>query len=204
MNGRILGCGLVAAAVLVCAGTASATDSLLAGKRLVIANRVPDDEHRNRLVLTARSATLGIGAPGSAGDPTCAGAGGGGGRLTVTSAATGATHTTELPCENWTGRKTGSWRYNDREMDDSTCMRVEIRSTRSMKAICLGRGPSVLDFDLHPGEAQAPIDVVLELGTGPDRYCLTFGGTVKKDGSDGKTFFGRDSIAPVACATVVP
>jgi len=201
MHGKGLGIAFLAGAMLIGAGgTAHAADTLLAGKRLVIDNRLPDNEARNKIVVTARSATLGISPPGSAGDPTCEGAGGGGGRLTVTSATTGESHTTLLPCQNWTGRKTGSWRYNDRHLFDSTCMRVEIRSTRSLKAICLGRGPSVLDFDLRPGEPQQPIHVTLELGTGPDRYCMTFGGVVKKDGSDGKKFFARDSAAPGACA----
>ena len=43
---------------------ASATDTLLAGKRLVIDNRVPDDERRNKIIISARSEALGIGVPG--------------------------------------------------------------------------------------------------------------------------------------------
>jgi len=192
---------LIVGTMLLAVGTAAqSADTLLAGKRLMVTNRLPDVEARNRIVLSARSGTIGISEPGSTGDPTCAGAGGGGGRLTVTSATTGASHTTVLPCQNWTGRKTGSWRYNDRQLVDSTCSRVEIRSTRGLKAICRGRGPSVLDFDLRAGEPQQPIHVTLEVGSGPDRYCMTFGGTVKNDGSDGKKLFARDSVAPGACA----
>jgi hypothetical protein len=201
LHRSLLGYGLAAAAMLFAPGLASATDTLLAGKRLVIDNRVPDDERRNKIIISARSEDLGIGVPGSTGDPTCDGAGGGGARLTVTSVATGASHTTELPCQNWTGRKTGSWRYYDRKLEVSTCTTVQIRSTRTLRATCLGRGPTDLDFDLVPGAAAGPIDVTLELGTGPDRYCLRFGGTVKHDGSDGKKFFARDSAAPGACAS---
>jgi hypothetical protein len=190
---------LAAALLAGSSGVAHAVDTLLGGKRLVINNRLPDDEKRNRLYVSARNPTLPISPPGSAGDPTCTGAGGGGGRLTVTSLATGESHVTQLPCENWTGRKTGSWRYNDRFLTIGTCKRVEIRSTRALKAICDGKGPSVLDFDLVPGVSQNPIQVVLELGTGPDRYCMQFGGTVKNTGSDGKKFFARDSGAPAAC-----
>lgn len=189
-----------AAAVLCLAmapAAAQAVDSLLPGKRLIINNRIPDDERRNKILVTARSADLSISPPGSTGDPTCAGAGGGGGRLTVRSLATGETHTTPLPCENWTGRKTGSWRYNDRFLAVGTCKRVEIRTARTLKAICLGRGPSVLDFDLRQGEPQLPIEVTLEVGA--DRYCMRFEGSGKNDGSNGKKLLARDSAAPVAC-----
>jgi hypothetical protein len=196
---------LLAAAVAAPAA-AYAADQLVPGKRLLVVNTLPDREDRNRIILTARSADLAIAPPGSAGDPTCAGAGGGGARLTVRSTATGESHTTELPCQNWTGRKTGSWRYADREMDDGTCKTVQIRSTRTVRALCYGRGPTTLDFDLQEGTPQPPIDVTLELGAGPgaERYCLRFGGVVKNDGSNGKQFFARDSAAPTACAPAVP
>ncbi len=190
---------LLATATLAGGAAAHAADQLVPGMRLVITNRLPDQEKRNSLTVTGRSSSISIQPPGSAGDPTCAGAGGGGGRLIVRSALTGETHTTELPCENWTGRKSGSWRYNDRELDDGTCKRVEIRGTRTVRVLCHGRGPTVLDFDLRPGERQDPIDVVLEVGTAPERYCMRFGGTVRKDGSDGKRFMARKSPAPSEC-----
>ncbi|MEW6271871.1 MAG: hypothetical protein AB1689_21520 [Thermodesulfobacteriota bacterium] len=202
MSKHVLAIALAALAATA-PSSAGAVDALLPGKRLVIDSHA-DQEKRNRIVLTARSADLAISPPGSAGDPTCEGAGGGGARLTFTSAATGESHTTELPCQNWTGRKTGSWRYADRQLDDGTCSVVQIRSTRTIRAVCLGRGPTVLDFDLAAGERQDPIDVTLELGTGPDRYCLRFGGVVKHDGSNGKKFFARDSGAPTACADPPP
>lgn len=202
MQGKLFGTALVTGAMLLGGSdvAGAATDSLLAGTRLVIENRVPDDESRNKLIVSARSDFLAISPPGSDGDPTCAGAGGGGARLTVTSATTGESHTTELPCHLWTGRKTGSWRYADRLLSASTCKMVQIRSTRMLRATCLGKGTSLLDFDLQPGQAQHPIDVTLELGTGPDRYCLRFDGRVRFDGSDGRKFMATDSPAPVACA----
>jgi hypothetical protein len=197
---KVVGIALLAGMAAFSDGSARATDTLLAGKRLIIDNAVPDNETRNRIVVTARDESLGIAAPGSSGDPTCAGAGGGGGRITFTSVASGESHTTPLPCANWTGRKTGSWRYRDLELDDGTCKVVQIRSTRSLHAVCLGRGPTVLDFDLRAGQPQTPITVVLEVGTGPDRYCMSFGGRVKSDGSDGRKFFAADSAAPTRCA----
>ncbi|MBM4247395.1 MAG: hypothetical protein FJ148_27010 [Deltaproteobacteria bacterium] len=198
MQCRVLA-SAVALAALFASTQAGAAMTLLPGKRLVILNRAPDNEARNKITVTARSGDLAISPPGSNGDPTCTGAGGGGGRLTVTSLITDDTHTTPLPCQNWTGRKTGSWRYNDRFLGDGTCKRVEIRSSRTLKAICLGRGSSVLDFDLREGQAQHPIDVKLELGTGPDRYCMRFGGSVVLDGANGKKFLARDSAAPSDC-----
>jgi len=201
---KILGIALLSGAALAAGANAHAADTLLGGKRLIIGNSAPDSEKRNRIVVTARDATLGISAPGSAGDPTCDGAGGGGARITFTSVTSGESHTTLLPCQNWTGRKTGSWRYRDTELDDSTCQVVQIRSTRTLRAVCLGRGPTLLDFDLVEGQAQTPIDVTLELGTGPDRYCLRFGGTVKADGANGRKLFASDSPAPVACAPPAP
>lgn len=198
MPNRLLATAL-ALAVWSTATPASATTTLLAGKRLMVNNLLPDKETRNKIMFTAHSEDLAISPPGSDGDPTCDGAGGGGGRITVTSLTSGESHTTVLPCENWTGRKTGSWRYNDRRLVAGTCQRVEIRSTRTLKAICVGRGPAELDFDLREGQAQHPIDVRLEVGAGPDLYCMRFGGTIKLDGSNGKKFLARDSAAPISC-----
>lgn len=178
--------------------TAGAADHLVEGRRLVVKNQIPDNEDRNRILVSARSGALAIGAPGSAGDPTCSGVGGGGGRITFSSATSGETHTSPLPCHNWTATR-GSYRYRDRELDDGTCKLIVIRGGRALRATCLGRGPTTLDYDLIVGQSQTPIDVTLELGSAPNRYCLSFGGLVRADGSNGKSFFARNGSPPASC-----
>lgn len=194
---------LLLAAVAVAPGTTRAADHLVDGRRLVIKNRVPDNEQRNRVIFAARSGALALAPPGSAGDPTCAGVGGGGALLTISSARSGQSHSTPLPCQNWSAAPSG-YKYRDRELDDGTCKLIVIRDGRVLRATCLGSGPTNLDYDLQVGQSQDPIDVSLELGTGPERYCLSFGGTVRADGSNGASFFARNSPAPTACPGPLP
>jgi hypothetical protein len=68
-----------------------------------------------------------------------------------------------------------------------------------MRVSCTGSGPTDLDYDLVVGQSQDPVRVTLELGTLPNRYCLAFGGLVRADGSNGKSFLARNSPAPASC-----
>lgn len=189
---------LLALTGLAAGARALAADHLVPGRRLVIKNQIPDNEQRNRILLSARSGALTMAAGGSGGDPTCTGAGGGGGQITFTSSASGESHTSPLPCQNWKAGR-GAYRYQDRAVADGTCKLIVLRGGRVLRATCLGRGPTVLDYDLRVGQRQDPIDVTLELGTEPYRYCMRFGGNVRADGSDGTSFFARESAAPAAC-----
>jgi hypothetical protein len=180
----------------------------LAGRNLLIKNKLPDNEKRNKIVLVARDSTVIAGEVGSSADPRCmdAGGSGSGGSLTVRSQAPGGgSHTTNLPCENWrrigpdpgTGNAPKGYKYTDKKLDDGTCKAVMIRNGQLVKALCFGRGPTNLDYDLQVEQPQAPVDVVLTTGT--QRHCLQFGGKIKKDGTNGKTFKAANASAPQPC-----
>ena len=64
-----------------------------------------------------------------------------------------------------------------------------------MKALCQGKGPADLSYDLQEGQAQEPVSVVLTTGAA-NTYCAEFGGEVKKDGTDGRSFAAKEAGAP--------
>ena len=61
-----------------------------------------------------------------------------------------------------------------------------------MKAVCQG---SHVAIDVQAG--MAPVAVVLK--TNQARFCMEFGGSVTRDGSNGVGFSARDAPAPSAC-----
>ncbi|MEE8556300.1 MAG: S8 family serine peptidase [Myxococcota bacterium] len=172
----------------------------IGGSKLVIKNAVPDNESRNRIVFVSRDPDIATGAPGSASDPRCGA--GGGGSLSVFSSSTGQTFPQRLPCENWTllGQETNpkGYKYLDRELDQGPCKVVLVKEGRLARALCIGKGPGVLDYDLT-GASEPPIHVRITLGTGNLTHCSEFGGTVQRDGSDAKIFLARDAPRPVSC-----
>ncbi len=194
--------GFAAAVLLAWAGSSSSATQLIFGQRLVIKNQVPDDETRNRLVCLAKGDSIAAPTQGTAGDPTCSGLGGGGGSITFSSDVSGQGMTAPLPCANWRPMRNGrGYRYLDRELDDGPCRMVHVRDGSLVKILCQGRGPSTLDFDLSLGQHQAPIEIALRLGSAPERYCMSFGGNVRRNGTDAKTFLAAHAAAPlVACS----
>jgi hypothetical protein len=90
------------------------------------------------------------------------------------------------------------YRYRDRAMAAGPCKDVYFRPVGVTSVACTGRGPGVLNFDLEPGLAQAPVVVRLTLGT--KTYCTAFGGTLKSDGTDGRKFVAVDAGAPTECS----
>jgi hypothetical protein len=196
MKGRLGRLGIASLVVLIGASAAYSADFLVEGRRLLIKNHVPPNPSVNKIMVAARSSALALGGTGSTGDPTCAGAGGGGGQITFSSNTSGQSFTAPLPCRDWTATH-GGYRYRDAQLVDGACKLIVVRGGRVFHATCLGRGSLPITYTL--GEKQDPVDVTLELGTAPNRYCLSFGGSVKKDGSDGATFFARNASAPSSC-----
>jgi hypothetical protein len=195
-----IGTALAAAAMIFAtAAGAQAASHPLFGQRLIIKNKLPEDESKNRVVFSTRGAVVSP-APGSGGDPTCAGAGGGGATLEIKSPTSGESLSVSLPCAGWEQERRGNgYKYRERQLAQSPCRSVQIKDGRYVKATCQGRGASVLDFDLSLGVHQAPIDVTLRLGSTPEIYCAQWGGHVRKNGTDGKTFLAARSNPPAAC-----
>jgi hypothetical protein len=199
---RKMAMGVACAAGILAAGASGSGLALAAsqsvyGQRLIIKNSIPEDESKNKIVVQSRSALITVPAPLSAGDPTCAGAGGGGASLEVSSPTSGETVTLDLPCENWEiGGRGGGFRYLDRQLVTSACRNIQIKGGRSIKVTCQGKGPSVLDYDLQLGVHQHPVNVILRLGATPEIYCMQFGGLQRKNGTDAKTYFATRAFAP--------
>ena len=135
---------------------------LAGGSKLMIRNAAPDNEYKNRIVFRGKGLVADVPLPGSPDDPTCGG--GATASIEVTSPTSGESFSQMLPCANWE-QTAGGYRYHDPEIDDGPCRLVSFEPASAIKALCSGSGPSVLDFDLEPGLAQAPIIVTLTLGT---------------------------------------
>jgi subtilisin family serine protease len=174
----------------------------VSGRRLVIRNRVPDDEPMNRIRFVSRDPDISIAPPDSAGDPRCGR--GEGGSLSIFSAESGQAFSQSLPCENW--KLLGSegdprgYRYRDPEQTEGPCAKVVVRNPRQITAVCTGKGAGQLDFDLQTGQPQAPVGIRIITGQS-FAYCAELGGEITRDGRDGKTFRARSSIPPVTCPT---
>lgn len=164
------------------------------GSKLAIKNSSPDNEFNNRIVFSGKGLMADVPTPGSADDPTCAG--GGSASIEIASATSGEIVAQALPCANWEQTSKG-YLYRDPELDDGPCKVVSFAPGKTSKALCSGQGPSVLDFDLESGVEQVPIGVKITLGT--PSYCVTFGGKIKADGTDGEQFKASNAGALEPC-----
>jgi hypothetical protein len=89
------------------------------------------------------------------------------------------------------------YKYTDNKLVHSACKKVIIKNGKQVKALCLGKGPFGLDYDLKGNQEQAPVDVILV--TGARRHCMQFGGKIQRDGTNGKIFKATAASAPGAC-----
>ncbi len=184
-------------------GSVPGMGSAITTKKLLIKNKLPDDENRNKVVLLSKDSSITTPAPGSSGDPRCGSdpIGTVKASLSLASVASGANHATDLPCQNWDliGNESNpkGYKYKDKELDDGTAKRVIWKDGKQIKAILQGKGPTVLDFDLQLGVPQGSIDTTFTFGA--DAYCMSCNGFNGRDGSDGKKFLGKDCTAPPTC-----
>lgn len=179
------------------------TEQPIAAKKVFIKNTLPDDESRNKIVIIGRDPGISIPPPLSADDPRCNGDASGTVKatLTVASAASGQSHSTALPCENWKilGKEASpvGYKYSDGGLLTSTARTITWKAGSQLKAVLKGKGPSNLDYDLQLGVSQGT--VAATLSTVSDRTCVVCPAVNGKDGSDGKRFLGKDCTAPPAC-----
>jgi hypothetical protein len=173
-------------------------------RRLLIKNKNPDDESRNKIVLVARDAAISVPALNVDGDPRCGldAPGTVKATLTIASASSGELHQTDLPCQNWKmigspGNHKG-YRYRDRELDDGTAKVVVWRAGRLLKAVLQGKGTTNLDYDLVTSVSQGTVSTTL--ASGSSSYCGACGAHNGRDGSDGKKFLGKRCPAPASCS----
>jgi hypothetical protein len=174
-----------------------------AAKKLLIKNKLPDDESKNAIVFLARDASIAIPAPLSDDDPRCNGDPSGTVKatLTVASAASGQSHNTPLPCQNWKvlgpEESPKGYKYTDKELSTATAKTVVWKAGSQLEAVLKGSGASDLDYDLQLGVPQGTVAATLTNGL--DRICIVCPPANGKDGSDGKKFLGKECAAPVSC-----
>ena len=171
-----------------------AADQVIFGKKLFIRNP-PSGAASNKVVHLGKDASITIGAAGSAGDPQCSGAGGGGtSSLRVAASGGAGTVTIPLPCTGWTTNGSNTL-YKYRDNSGAMCSFVAVKNGVLTKAVCKG---SQVAIDLNGG--MSPVSVVTTLNT--EQYCTEFGGTIVKDGGDDQTFLRKNAPAVVSCPTI--
>ena len=178
---------------------------LVPASKLLVKNASPDDESKNKLVLKIKAASITTPAPGGSDDPRCNASPSGTikATLAVFSGTSGHSHSTGLPCQNWSLIGSVSnpkgYKYRDAELDDGTAKTVIWKTGSQLKATLKGKGVSALDYDLQLGTAEGDVGVVFTNGSALlCSSCPPYNG---KDGSDGRTFLGKNCPAPVSCPT---
>ncbi len=174
-------------------------DHLLPGKKLVLKNRVPELPSKRRATLVILDPTIVSPEADGADDPRCLGDPAGTVKASIRFVSATSGHDTgeiDLPCENWTAigpTPLRNYQYKDKERDDGPCGVIRIKNGKQIRANCRGE---TLGYDLEVGIAEGEVAAALTLGS--QRYCVAFP-AFKKDGSDGKTFQGKNAPAPSAC-----
>ena len=184
---------------------AGTTATLVPARKVLVKNASPDNEAKNKIVLLLKDASITTPAPDSVDDPRCGLAPSGTVKasLAFVSVSTGESHSTPLPCQNWSllGSSTNpkGYKYSDAELDQGTAKKVIWKNGSQLKATLKGSGPSTLDFDLQLGLSAGSVAAVLTNGSNAlCASCLPANG---RDGSDGRTFLGKDCPAPPSCPT---
>ena len=178
------------------------SSSLVSTRKLLIKDKVPNDESKRKIVILSKDAGVSFPAPLSTEDPRCNASPVGTDKvvLTVSSSTSGQSHSIGLPCENWkmlgNDNNPRGYRYRDRELDDGT-VKVVVWKQGKLKIVAQGKGSSNLDYDLVETDSQGTVDVLFDnLGAG---LCMACGPFKGRDGSDGKRFLGKNCTAPVTC-----
>lgn len=176
--------------------------SAVSARKLVIRDNPGNVASRRKIVMMSRDAGIAFPAPNSIGDPRCnmSPQGTVKASLTVSSTASGQSHSSDLPCQNWKllGKPNypRGYKYVDKALTAGT-VRVVVWRPGLLKANFLGKGPSNLDYDLQVGVSQGTVDVALDNAT--NAVCLACNPHNGIDGSDGKRFVGKSCNAPLSC-----
>lgn len=174
-------------------------DHLLPGKKLVLKNRVPELPSKRRATVVILDPAIVSPEADGADDPRCLGDPAGTVKASIRFVSAASGHDTgaiDLPCENWSAigpTPLRNYQYKDKERDEGPCGVIRIKNGKQIRANCRGE---TLGYDLEVGVAEGEVAAALTLGS--QRYCVAFP-AFKKDGSDGKTFKGKNAPAPPAC-----
>jgi hypothetical protein len=172
----------------------------LAGRRLALRDRAGDPSKR-KLGVVAKDVAVETPLPGSADDPSLAGA-----SLVVSNPDTGESALFALPggaAWRGIGKPPGrdGWVYRDPQGLNGPCALLEVRNGAGLRAACTGAKGGDIPFSLDEA-SQERLDVTLQLGAGA-LHCLRFGGQVVKDTSTASVRTAS-FIARAAPATACP
>jgi hypothetical protein len=183
-------------------GGITTADQLVEGKKIVVRDK-DGDATKRRLVVISKDPTISTPAKGATGDPTLKGA-----LLRIKNPSTSEQDYFVLDADLWeplgqnpVGKN--GYKYLDRNRERGPCKIVLVKPTRLVRAVCFD---DRMSFTLNEAQ-QTVIQASLTLGTSDSspRYCMEFGGVIKKDSqaADGKVglFRSIDSTAPSACPT---
>lgn len=181
----------IGAVLILSAGVAMAADQLLTGRKAGIKNPAGAPA-KNRLSFKSIDPTITAPLNGDVlDDPTLVG-----GSLTYTATGAGLTPSTDtipLPKAGWTSPKPLAYRYSDgvckAKVRENTAPKLDVA-----RAVCIGAIVPSLDL--------VRIDPVkFKLALGGHRYCTSFGdSSVVRNGSNGKGFSARNSLAGSSCS----
>jgi hypothetical protein len=182
---------------------AGTTAVLIPAKKVLIKNKLPDDESKNKIIVLSKSPSITTPALNSSADPRCNADPSGTVKATIEVASTpgGQSLSVPLPCQNWkllgsTSNPKG-YKYADPELDDGVVKLVMWKTGNQLKATFFGKGATTLSYDLQAGVSQSPVRV--KLINENTNLCMACNGQPGKDGSDGKIFQGKDCPAPASC-----
>jgi hypothetical protein len=172
--------------------------------KLQAKDAIPDNEIKRKIVFVSKDPAITTPLPGGPGDPRCQITDPPGtvhARIRFASATSGQSHTSDLPCQNWTllGNTTSpkGFRYRDPEQNDGTAKSITWKF-QTLKASLTGKGQTVLDYDLQVGSDETPLAGRFTSGT--VNVCFECDTAFKgKNGSDGKQFLGKLCPAPTGC-----
>jgi hypothetical protein len=172
--------------------------------KLLIKNRLPDAEPKNFVSVKIQSPTLPIPPPGSVSDPRCGTdpLGTVKATLTLSSATSGESYTSPLPCQNWTilgaAASPAGYKYADKLLTVGTVSKLTWRRDKDLKATLTGKGSAALAYDLDVGVSQNPVRG--SIVSGEVGVCFECASPTR-DGSDGKSFSAKAAgcPAPATC-----
>jgi hypothetical protein len=81
-------------------------------------------------------------------------------------------------------------------LDDGTAKIVVWKDGKLLKTVLQGKGPTNLDYDLQLDVSQGAVAATFT--SGATRVCVLCAPD-GKDGSDAKTFLGKNCVAPPTC-----
>jgi DNA-binding beta-propeller fold protein YncE len=178
-------------------------DLKVVGAKLQVKNSIPDDELKRKIVVVSKDPAITPPAPGGPGDPRCGSdpAGTVKATLKVVSGTTAKSHTTDLPCQNWTmlGNATTpkGYKYKDPEQNEGTAKTVTWKA-KTLKATLTGKGPTTLGYALDAGVSESP--VAARFASGSVVVCLECAAFNGKTGADAKQFLGKTQTCPAPSA----